>query len=80
MYTPRLAFVEEPLGTPKKYLPVLADLITEAGWSKKKLTPIYRRSVEHASLGKPSDIRGRNELLFLIKTEYNQFIGGYITV
>lgn len=57
---PRLAFVEEPLGTPKKYLPTLADLITEEGWNKKKLTPIFRRSVEHSSLGKPSDIRDRN--------------------
>jgi hypothetical protein len=52
------------LGTPKKYLPVLGDLITEARWSKKKLTPIYRRSVKHKSLSKPSDMWEKRAAIF----------------
>lgn len=57
---PRLAFVQEPLTIPKKYLPALADLTTEEGWNKKKLTPIYRRSGDHSSLGSPMDLRCKN--------------------
>ena len=57
---PRLAFVEEPLTIPKKYLPTLADLTTEEGWNKKKLTPIFRRSQEHPNLGSSTDLRCKN--------------------
>lgn len=81
MYAPRLAFDQQPLGTPKKYLPVLATFLTaEEGWNKKKLTLLYRRSQENKPFGQSSDLKNKNSLLILIKTQYGQYIGGFISI
>jgi len=73
-----LAFDQEPRGCPKKYLPILANFLTNDGFSKKNLNLIFRRNIgNQEAKGNPNDIFNRSSLLVLICTRMNQFIGGF---
>jgi hypothetical protein len=81
MYCSRLEFDREPLGCNKKFLPKLANFLTNDGFQKQKLHLIFRRNTTNQEIfGQPNDIRNKKSLLILICTKFNQVIGGFTSI
>ena len=73
-----MTFDTEPLSCPKKYLPKLANFLTDEGFDKKKLDLLYRRTINpKENHGDVHEIFGRNSLLVLLCTRMGQIIGGF---
>lgn len=69
------------MGCNKRFLPKLANFLTNDGFQKKKLALLFRRNSSNSeSVGQPSDIFNKISLLVLISTKQNQIIGGFTSV